>query len=347
MIWGRGRRRRNRVEREVDSEAPAERFDSLREEIRIKNRILDSLGEAVMLADSTGRIVYANAAAQALIAAAPHLGGQALEGKTEISIRHPESRILAARRSDLADGGSLLIFEDVTEERLAGSVRRDFVANVSHELKTPVASILASAETLDVTLKEDPGRAAGFAASLTAEARRLSQLVEDLLDLARLEDEPLQPAPVDLSGLVAAEVSKARDEAALKSLELTGKIEPAVFVRGVEKELTLAVRNLIENALRYTEQGRVEVRLQASGGEARLEISDTGLGIPAKDIPRVFERFYRVDKARSRESGGTGLGLSIVRHVAERHGGSVWAESEFGKGSRFLLTIPEKSSIGD
>jgi signal transduction histidine kinase len=307
----------------------------------LREQILSSMTEGVILLDSRGTPVYVNPAAGSLIGSATALPRHVVEGDvSEFSVRHPQQRELRATTSPIAESYKLVVIQDVTESRRTDDMRREFVSSVSHELKTPVAGILASAETLEVSAAEDPPSVSRFVGSLLTEARRLSKLVEDLLDLARLEQEAPQFEKVTLSDLVEFEIARVGDFASRKSLSLQAEIKPGVEVMGNTEDLTLAVRNLLVNALRYTEDGGVTARLEAPDGRAVFSVSDTGPGIPAKDLPRIFERFYRVDKARSRETGGTGLGLSIVRHVAERHGGEVRAESELGRGSTFTLSLP-------
>lgn len=165
-------------------------------------------------------------------------------------------------------------------------------------------------------------------------------VVEDLLDLARLEPKRGRPSALSMSEVVRREVARAKHASAAKGLRLGSDVADGVAVAGNERDLALAVRNLLDNSVRYTERGEVRVRLDAADGRAVLEVTDTGAGIPAKDLPRIFERFYRVDKGRSRESGGTGLGLAIVRHVVDGMGGEVRAQSELGRGSRFVVSLP-------
>ena len=219
-------------------------------------------------------------------------------------------------------------------------MRRDFVADASHELKTPSAAIQAAAETVERSVGEDPASAAWFAGQLRRDAVRLSRIVSDLLDLSRLEAERPALEAVRLDRVIREEVDRLRTEAGESEVGLELAVEP-VTVRGSAEDLALLVRNLLDNAVRFTSGGgRVRVGLAERDGRAVLEVEDTGIGIPTRDLPRIFERFYRVDRARSRETGGTGLGLSIARHVAERHGGRIEAESELGRGSTFRVTLP-------
>jgi len=220
-------------------------------------------------------------------------------------------------------------------------LRRDFVANASHELKTPVAALRALAETLLTALPDDPEAARGFAVRIGREAERLDTLVRDLLDLSRVERGTLDVEPVDLVGLAKEVVGSYADRAEERRIKLRTELRPSVAMRGDRAQLGLLLSNLIDNAVRYTpSKGTVRVRLDASESRAVLQVADTGEGIPANELSRIFERFYRVDKARARQTGGTGLGLAIVRHVAESHGGMVTVDSELGRGTTFTVTLP-------
>jgi signal transduction histidine kinase len=240
-----------------------------------------------------------------------------------------------------ADGSVLLVIRDVTEARRLEAVRRDFVANASHELKTPAATIQAAAETIRRAATDDPSVVPRFAGQLEGEAIRLSRIVGDLLDLSRLESGSELDDVVALDAVLRDESERFEDPAAEAGVKLTVSPNGPARVRGSARDLALLVRNLVDNAIRYTPAGgSVEVALTKDNDEAVLTVSDTGVGIPTRDLPRVFERFYRVDRARSRETGGTGLGLSIVRHVVENHGGRVSVDSELGRGTRFEVRLP-------
>src|ERR687896_2310578 len=220
-------------------------------------------------------------------------------------------------------------------------IRRDFVANVSHELKTPATSLRLLAESLEETIDEDPVQARLFAAQLKKETERLSHLITDLLDLTRLENQEgvENPVPVDVRSVLMTVLARMRRAARKKNITLQWKRfgrAAQYTVYGDETQLTSMFTNLVDNAVKYTQPGgRVEVVGGSDESEITIRISDTGIGIPEGKIPRIFERFYRVDKARSKATGGTGLGLSIVRHVAENHGGRVTVHSTPGVGSTF------------
>src|SRR3712207_3463846 len=232
------------------------------------------------------------------------------------------------------------------ELQRVNKIRRDFVANVSHELKTPATSLRLLAVSLEETIDEDPAQARFFAAQLKSETWRLSQLINDLLDLTRLESEERveNPAPIDVRNVLMSVLARMRSVARKKNITLQWKRfgrATHYTVNGDETQLTSMFANLVDNAVKYTPPGgRVEVTGGTDGEEVVISIADTGIGIPEGSLPRIFERFYRVDKARSKATGGTGLGLSIVRHVAENHGGRVTVESVPGEGTTFTVRLP-------
>jgi two-component system sensor histidine kinase SenX3 len=236
--------------------------------------------------------------------------------------------------------GTVVIVDDVSELRRLEAVRRDFVANVSHELRTPVGAMGVLAETL--ADERDPEVMRRLAERITAEAERAGRLIDDLLDLSRIEAGGLHRERVDLAAVVGAAVDRVAPLAAQAGVEVVRRGGPAgLMVDGDENQLCSAVANLVENAVKYSEPGSsVEVETAPTPGWVDVTVRDTGLGIPSKDLERIFERFYRVDRARSRETGGTGLGLSIVRHVATNHGGEVLVESQEGLGSTFTFRVP-------
>jgi signal transduction histidine kinase len=230
---------------------------------------------------------------------------------------------------------------DITLRHRVEVLRRDFVANASHELKTPVAAVRALAETLQTALPDDPAAARRLAGRIGRETERLDALVRDLLDLSRVERGTLAVEPVDLTGLAKEVLGRYAERAEERRIELRGELQPGTTVRGDRAQLALLLSNLVDNALRYTQnRGMVRVCLDSSEGRVVLQVADNGRGIPSSELHRIFERFYRVDKARARHSGGTGLGLAIVRHVAEGHGGTIEVESELGRGSTFTVTLP-------
>ncbi len=236
------------------------------------------------------------------------------------------------------EGISLLHLSDITERWQTDRMRHDFVMAASHELKTPVSAIRAAAETVLVAIEDDPDAVLEFSGRILANATRMSRIVADLLDLSRLESTTPEMAPFDLDGAlreVAQRFDASRPSVTYESIP--------TYIVGSPSDLALAFRNLLENAVRHTpDTGRVEASVSSRNGEAVVVVRDTGAGIPADDLPRIFERFYRADPARSRATGGTGLGLAIVKHVAELHGGRVEVESRLGEGSTFRIRIPER-----
>jgi len=240
----------------------------------------------------------------------------------------------------------LLVARDVTAARQTEQLRRNFVANASHELKTPVASILGLASALE-RASGDPAATRSFVSMLGREAERLSALVSDLLDLSRLENDAGALAQVRLDQLVLAQVEKVRPEVEQGGVRLRVEPPAAALVMGRESDLNQMMYNLLANAIRYTPAGgRIRVSVGRRHRIAVVTVEDSGIGIPAADLDRVFERFYRVDVARDRETGGTGLGLAIVRHVAETHGGDVRVSSELGSGSTFTVLLPLLEQAG-
>ena len=236
----------------------------------------------------------------------------------------------------------LVLVEDRTEIRRLDAVRRDFVANVSHELKTPVGALSLLSEAL-VAASEDPEAVRRFAGRMQQEATRLTALVQDLIDLSRLQsDDPLLKAvPVELDEVVALALDRAGAVADAREIELVGTGVAGLRVLGDANQLATGLGNLVENAVNYSpDRTKVVVAVRREGELAEISVTDQGIGIPEQDLKRIFERFYRVDPARSRFTGGTGLGLSIVKHIAATHGGDVAVWSVEGAGSTFTLRLP-------
>jgi two-component system sensor histidine kinase SenX3 len=262
----------------------------------------------------------------------------------------PTRRILLIRafplRGEHGPVGAVAIIEDVSERRRVDAIRRDFVANVSHELKTPVGALSLLAETLDG--EDDPDVVARLSSRIGAEAERLGRLIDDLLDLSRIEaNETPAWERVPVQTIIGQSLEAVRPLADAGGITLDlDEPEYRLEVMGDRWELVSALTNLIDNAVKYSEPGgHVVVSANVvtdplASRSVELSVSDRGIGIPTRDLERVFERFYRVDRARSRSTGGTGLGLSIVRHVAANHGGTVRVVSEEGVGSAFTLSLP-------
>ena len=344
-----------------------DRLDELTEERDRAGQILDALDDGVLLLDGAGRLLVANPVARSWfglpddlrpglpakrVLGVPQvndLAEQAFEARAPVvgslTLVFPEPRTLAMRAFPLADRGPtgriVVTMTDITQRRRLEVLRRDFVANASHELKTPVAAVRALAETLLTALPDDPDAGRRFAERVGREAERLEVLVRDLLDLSRVERGTLDVEPVDLVGLAKEVAGGYADLAEERRVKLRTELRPDVSVRGDRAQLGLLLSNLLDNALRHTPaRGSVRVRLDTVESRAVLQVADSGEGIPAGERSRVFERFYRVDKARARQTGGTGLGLAIVRHVAEAHGGDVRVDSELGQGATFTVTLP-------
>ncbi|RAY11368.1 two-component sensor histidine kinase [Actinomadura craniellae] len=255
-----------------------------------------------------------------------------------------EGRWFTVRVAPLGSNGLVLVLaEDLTEMRRVEAIRRDFVANVSHELKTPVGALSLLAETVEGAA-DDPEAVRRFAARMQMESVRLNNLVQDLMTLSRVQGaEPLsEPRPVALDGVCAESLDRCQIKASAKNIELTIAGEEGLRVRGDEELLTTALRNLVDNAIAYSpENTRVVIMTSTTDdGFVEITVTDQGIGIPESDLERIFERFYRVDPARSRRTGGTGLGLAIVKHVTTKHGGEVTVWSKEGSGSTFTLRLP-------
>ena len=252
---------------------------------------------------------------------------------------------LQVRVAGIGQGRVLILIEDHTAARRVEAMRRDFVANVSHELKTPVGAIQLLAETVEAGA-DDPDFVRDYSGRMRKEARRLGVLVQEIIELTRLQegDALAEPEVVDIDDVVAEAVDRVRVEADGRQITLVAGGTKGLRVRGDAALITTAVRNLLDNAIRYSEpRTRVSVGVSLDAEDpdiVRIAVVDQGIGIPKEEQERVFERFYRVDKARSRATGGTGLGLSIVKHVAADHGGTVELWSAPGRGSTFTLVLP-------
>ncbi len=268
----------------------------------------------------------------------------------QIELQSPERRTLLLASAALAGGerGAVVVFRDTTQLTRVADMRRDFVANVSHELKTPLAAIRGYAETLRDGALDEPPTARRFTERILEQSRRLQALLDDLLTLSRLESvsvssvsNTVEREPVDLHAVVHRAVDLLTPAARDRRVHLEVRTEPVPQISGDADGLERLVLNLLDNAIKYNRpEGQVDVHLGREDGEILLEVTDTGIGIPAESLPRIFERFYRVDKGRAREEGGTGLGLAIVKHVAQGHGGQVDVESRMGKGTTFRVRLP-------
>jgi signal transduction histidine kinase len=321
--------------------------------------LVEALAQPALLFNADGRLQALNVPARTMIGLADGIPAMTVtEALASTAITSADTKVRSDRRPLILDveragrdlrvsvsligDETLVLLADRTRERQIEDLRRDFVVNASHELKTPVTSIQTLADALSVTLRDDPARASGLVIRLNDEAARLAQLVTDLLDLRRLEDAgPLERVPVDLASIVRRVVADIIPRAEQRGITFDLELPDAARVAGLAPDLEAVVKNLVSNAVKYNRDGGiVTVRLRTVDGAQRLSVADTGIGIRQQDQPRVFERFYRADTARSRETGGTGLGLAIVRHAVERHGGIVTVESALGEGTTFTVTIP-------
>ncbi|MFJ9982013.1 sensor histidine kinase [Streptomyces cyaneofuscatus] len=331
--------------------------------------VLSVLSSSAVVLDESDSVVKASSAAYALglvrggrLAVEPMLNmardtrrdGEIRQGELDLPRRgtgRGDTLAVSARVAPLGSRLVLLLVEDLTEARRIEAVRRDFVANVSHELKTPTGALsLLSEAVMDAS--DDPEAVERFAGRMQIEATRLTNLVQELIDLSRVQnDDPLEDAePVKVEVLVAEAIDRCRQQAGSKQITMASGGTEGLTVWGNRGQLVGALGNLVENAVNYsparTRVGIAARRTTGPGGDLiEIAVTDQGIGISEKDRERVFERFYRVDPARSRATGGTGLGLAIVKHVAASHGGEVTVWSSEGQGSTFTLRLPESGAV--
>jgi two-component system phosphate regulon sensor histidine kinase PhoR len=330
--------------------------------------VLDQMAEGVVAVDAEGRVLLVNPALSRLLGidaaqargrghleslrhhGLAELVGEVLRGggpaARELRLFSPGELVFDAHAAPLTQegraAGALVVLHDITRLRRLEQVRRDFVANVSHELRTPLAAIKGFAETLIDGALEDKENRLGFVKTIEEQAVHLSKLVDDLLDLSSIESGHRQPnlAPTDLRALAVDVSRRFAPAAAERGVTLASPSSAPATALADAEQVRQVFANLIDNAIKYTESGgRVEIALETKGAEVVASVRDTGVGIPEADLTRVFERFYRVDKSRSREAGGTGLGLAIVKHLIEAQGGRVWAESRQPGGSTFFFAL--------
>jgi two-component system sensor histidine kinase SenX3 len=266
--------------------------------------------------------------------------------ETELTMQRPgmPPRHVTARVAPLSSQLVLALVEDRTRERRVESIRRDFVANVSHELKTPVGAIKLLADAV-IDAADDPEAVQRFAGRMQTESDRLTRLVQQIIELSRLQgDDPLdEPVAVEADKIIARAIDESSTDAAARSIDLVQNGTHGLVLLGNREQVAVAVSNLVANAVTYSPEGStVVVSATARESAVDINVTDRGIGIPAKELDRIFERFYRVDPARHRSTGGTGLGLSVVKHVAASHGGEVRVWSVEGQGSTFTLTLPRK-----
>ncbi len=327
--------------------------------------VLASMGEGVIVTDRRGTVTLANRKATELFGLS--LTGKGILGISrdsglhdlieegmsklgvtsgEITLHEPQEMILSVAVSPLIRGmkvsGTVIVFHDITTLKRLERMRKDFVANVSHELKTPLTSIAGFAETLLGGALEEKENAKRFVETIRKNAVRLSRLVDDLLTLSNIELGKIDfdIRPVNLSETAKTVLSTLSPKAERKGLELKICLPERIMVMADRDRLEQVLLNLVDNAVKFTEQGSVSISAESAGGKVKVTVADTGIGIPDKDLPRLGERFYRVDPARSRRLGGTGLGLAIVKHLVISMGGEMTIESGPGDGTRVTIALP-------
>jgi two-component system phosphate regulon sensor histidine kinase PhoR len=342
-------------------------LSTMRAERDLLGRILESMQEGVLVMDAERRILLVNPSLRALLTLSTEVVGRiaievirnaelqrlletslaspgAHSGEIEIAGLKPRRALVHAKAMSGQAGGLLAVFVDVTDIRRLESLRKDFVANVSHELRTPIAAVASAAETLRRTVLRDPDASVRFVDMIERNARRLHELVEDVLDLSHIESKEFKPRAdaVDVGAVANQVIAGFRDRIDKKKLVASAVIPPetppaTADHRAIEQVLT----NLVENAVKYCPEGSsITIRVGEEAGKVRISVEDSGPGIEARHLPRLFERFYRVDAGRTRDMGGTGLGLSIVKHLVEAMGGLIGVQSTMGKGSTFWFTLP-------
>ena len=371
-----------RVARLLDHVSPRleARIATLEQDRQQLSAVLSGMAEGVIAIDARRRLLFANPSADRLFGLGAISVGRFVPElirsahiqdiiditlsnsepyQSEISIAARDGplrapRILSVHGTPLSGSpppGAVFVFHDVTELRRLERMRQDFVANVSHELKTPLASIKAYTETLLDWALHDENVNVRFLQRIEEQAERLNQLILDLLSLARLESgqEVYDHKPLVVSNWVIAcvESHRARAEGKAQRFELDlSELDPETLVLADEEAVRQILDNLIDNAIKYTpENGHVKVTCRPTSEGVSIVVGDSGIGIPRDDLPRVFERFYRVDKARSRELGGTGLGLSIVKHLVQSIGGQITVESRLGAGTQFTVLLPKFTPV--
>jgi two-component system phosphate regulon sensor histidine kinase PhoR len=342
---------------------------SLTEERNLSAAILGSMVEGVAVVNGAERLVFANPGFAAILGldVPPVAGSSLLEVVRQTELIEAVRRVLAGEtrvETEIATGtlrqhyfavtvaavragetsGAVIVLHDITELRRLERIRRDFVANVSHEFRTPLTAIQGFAETLIGGAIDDPQNRGRFLAIILEHSRRLARLTEDLLRLSQMDSEQLELEirAVNVTQLVETCYETAQRRASDKGLDLSLNVPSHLpDVAADSRRLQEVLQNLLENAIQYTlPGGKIVLSAETRGDEVIFTVADTGIGIPQADQPRIFERFYRVDVARSREAGGTGLGLSIAKHLVEAHGGRIWLESEVSVGSKFHFSIP-------
>jgi two-component system phosphate regulon sensor histidine kinase PhoR len=369
-VWWRERRFRRlraQAQREYTEKLLAQHRQILAEAQARQQVLFDSMREGFLLLDSEGRIAMLNKSLARLLEIESNLAGASLESLKipglsslhqrliregtvwdEIQLSQPRETVLEVNGSIVQDAsqkrlGAIFVFHDLTRLKQLERVRQEFVANVSHELRTPISLIKGFAETLLHGAKEDPVVSVRFLRNIEKHSDRLMFLIEDLLTVSKLESGQvvLNVRPIKVREVAEEAIEHLRARAEERGIQVENQVDENLVARADPDRLEQILFNLIENAIKYGKEcGNVQVGGQAAGPRLKVWVRDDGMGIPAESRDRVFERFYRVDRARSRETGGTGLGLAIVKHIVQAHGGEVWLESEEGRGATFFFTIP-------
>jgi two-component system, OmpR family, sensor histidine kinase SenX3 len=316
--------------------------------------VLDALPLGVVVVGADGQEVFRNKAAaevtglrhvdvlvEEVIERLVRLASIGQLNSEQIELAGPPQRVLNVRVTPLPEGGSIATIDDITERWRLDQVRTDFVANVSHELKTPVGAISVLAETIEGETEDE--LVLRLVRRMIIESERMSRTINELLELSRIEmGGEMLSAPVDLNDVISEAIDRAQPLATRQgvAIEFEKSLDESI-ISGDHFQLVSAVSNLVDNAVKYSDDGDlVRVSVSSSDGTVEVQVADQGIGIPMGSLERIFERFYRVDRARSRGTGGTGLGLSIVRHVVTNHGGEVNVRSREGEGSTFILRFP-------
>jgi two-component system phosphate regulon sensor histidine kinase PhoR len=342
---------------------------TLTDERNLSAAILGSMVEGVAVVNANERLVFANQGFAEILGldTPPQSGSGLVEIVRQTELLEAVRQVLAGAQrvqAEIVTGtlrqhyfavtvasvraaenlGAVIVLHDITDLRKLERVRRDFVANVSHEFRTPLTAIQGFSETLLAGAINDPENRVKFLEIIQEHSRRLARLTEDLLMLSKMDADrlDLEVRRLSVSQFVESCVESAQRPAAEKDLRISVNLQARLpDIAADRRRLAEVLQNLLDNAIQYTPSGgQIMVSASAENGEVTISVSDTGIGIPQVDQPRIFERFYRVDVARSREVGGTGLGLSIAKHLVEAHGGRIWVESEIGQGSQFHFTVP-------
>jgi two-component system sensor histidine kinase SenX3 len=357
-MWGRSLTGSARRAAAAPEPVSAQETNPYEDRFRRLQAALHGISEGIVICDREGELVFRNAAAESHLSSSPadalatHAVNEVIEGalagvspEKRLDLLSPLRRSLKIRAFPIVGSegidGAVAVVEDISERLRLEGIRRDFVANLSHELKTPTGALTLLAETIDG--EDDPAVVQRLVRRMGTEADRLGRIIDDLLDLSRIEaNESPQKRLVPVKAIVTEAVEALQTVATNLEVELrVGAVPFGLAIPGDRRDLVSAVVNLVDNGIKYSEPGG---QVQISGIEVpdgvEISVVDHGVGIPSRDLERIFERFYRVDRARSRATGGTGLGLSIVRHVAVNHGGSVRVSSVEGQGSTFVLSLP-------